>query len=69
MKTPNWIVVQDGTGDDPYSMHCLRCGAKQRFELPISITYWCSVAKVFEREHRRCKAVTPAEKPEGWSGP
>jgi hypothetical protein len=68
--TPDWIVIQDGTGgDDAYSLSCEHCGARQRFEVPLSVTYWCDVAKAFEREHRRCQEaelVQPAKKRKGW---
>ena len=58
----NWIVLHDGTkGDDAYSCWCMRCGAKQRFILPISIKYWCLVAKAFLADHQYCEAAEAAK--------
>jgi hypothetical protein len=52
----DWIIIHDGTkGDDAYALECLRCGAKQRCEPPVSIVYWARVAKAFAAEHRYCK--------------
>lgn len=63
MKPSPWIVAHDATkGNDAMAMECLRCGTKQRFVLPISISVWCAAAKAFEREHANCKACyAPAE--------
>jgi len=58
----DWIVIHDGTkGGDAYAIECLRCHAKQRFELPLSITYLCRVGKAFELEHKHCKPYYAAE--------
>ena len=53
-KTP-WIIANDATRDEAYMLKCLRCGATQSFNLPISIDYYVGVGKVFQKEHRRCK--------------
>ena len=56
MKPTPWIIVNDGTkGRDAYMLHCLRCGAVQRFELPISIDYFVNVGKAFQKEHGKCR--------------
>ena len=56
MKKVDWIIAYDGTkGDEAYMLKCLRCGAKQKFMLPVSIDYYLDIAKAFEREHKRCK--------------
>ncbi len=63
MKSADWIIAHDGTqGDDAYALECLRCGSKQRFSTPISITVYCAAAKAFEHEHRHCRVQ---EKPKG----
>ena len=60
MKSPDWIVVNDGTHrTHPYALRCLRCGAVQPVALPISVTGYCALGKVFEREHRRCLPAEP----------
>lgn len=56
MKSCPWIVVHDGTkGDDAYAIECQRCGEKQRFALPINLEIYLAAAKVFARQHTRCK--------------
>lgn len=58
----DWIIAHDGTkGKDAYAMECRRCGAKQRFALPIEISAWCAAAKAFERLHAKCVSVLPKE--------
>jgi hypothetical protein len=55
----DWIVANDAThGADAYAMECRRCGAKQRFVLPIAISVWCAAAKAFERQHATCLPVS-----------
>ena len=59
----DWIVIHDGTcGEDAYSLECLRCGAKQAFELPVSVTYITRVGRAFEAEHKRCEAAEAKRK-------
>ena len=55
MKETSWVIAHDGTGDKAYALECLRCGAVQTFETPLPVDYWVSVAKVFERAHRKCR--------------
>lgn len=58
MKPTPWIIAHDGTqGKDAYAMECLRCGEKQRFATPISITVYCAAAKAFEKQHARCRTT------------
>ena len=55
----HWIIAHDATKKaDAYAMECLRCGQKQRFVLPISISVWCAASKAFQREHATCKPVS-----------
>ncbi len=54
-KSHPWIVPHDGTGPQPYALECRRCGAVQEFRLPMAVTYWCAVAKLFERDHANCR--------------
>ena len=55
MKRAEWVIVHDGTkGMDAYMLECLRCGAKQRFVLPMSVDAWVAAAKAFEKIHKRC---------------
>lgn len=56
MKPYPWIIAHDGTqGDKSYMLECKRCGHTQKFEPPLSITYYLEVAKAFERMHKNCK--------------
>ena len=40
------------------AVECLRCGAKQRFRLPVAISVWLTAAKAFARQHSQCKPVS-----------
>ena len=56
MAKHEWIIAHDGSqGEDAMAVECKRCGEKQRFVLPISITVWCAAAKAFEKVHKLCK--------------
>jgi len=57
MKSCDWIIANDGSrGEKAYMIECLRCGATQPFSTPIPVDYWVSVAKAFEKIHKRCRA-------------
>jgi hypothetical protein len=56
MTTHDWIICHDATkGIDAYAMECLRCGEKQRVALPIGLQMYAAMAKVFTRQHKKCK--------------
>lgn len=58
------IVCRDGThGEDAYAVECKRCGAKQRFALPISISVYVAAAIAFGRQHAHCKPKKKAKVP------
>ena len=57
-----WIVANDATGPDPYTLHCLRCRGRQRFALPVTVDYFLAAAKNFQRRHENCP------KPAGGTG-
>lgn len=55
-KATDWIVTHDCTkGVDAMAMECRRCGVKQRFALPLNVNIWLAAAKVFQRQHAKCK--------------
>lgn len=54
METP-WIVANDATGPDPYTLLCERCNGRQRFDPPLSVDYFVGVTKAFVREHKTCE--------------
>lgn len=56
MTQHDWIVCHDGSDDlDAYAAECLRCGKKQRFALPISVSVYCAALRAFVELHSRCK--------------
>lgn len=56
----DWIICYDAThGDDAYAVECKRCGTKQRFAIPVNLDMWLAAAKVFQKQHRKCKAMPP----------
>jgi hypothetical protein len=58
-----WIVANDANGPDPYMLQCLRCGARQRFALPVTVDYFVAAVKAFQRKHEIC--LEPAAGPVG----
>lgn len=55
-KRTDWIVCHDGTqGTMAYAMECTRCGEIQKVALPITVNRYVAMARVFERDHARCK--------------
>ena len=65
-RTPTpWIVTHDGSGgDDAYAAACKRCGAVQRFAMPMALPVYIAAAKAFLKMHRNCKP-----RPDPPSGP
>lgn len=62
MKFHDWIIAHDCTcGEDAMAVECKRCGAKQRFVLPISISVWIAAARAFSKDHANCEVRTDAE--------
>lgn len=58
-ETP-WIIAYDGTkGADAYALECLRCGAKQRFVIPINVDVWVAAGMAFRKIHRKCREQKP----------
>src|SRR3990167_10110304 len=56
MRHRDWIICWDSTqGEKAYAMECLRCGELQKMATPITIDRYCAVAKIFSRDHARCK--------------
>ena len=53
----DWIVTYDGTqrGKPPMSMECTQCGSTLTPSLPISASHWLALAKVFGKEHKKCR--------------
>jgi hypothetical protein len=63
IKDTPWIIAHDSTcGELACAMECRRCGVVQKFSIPVSLTYWCAVAKAFRREHERCQVENQVEK-------
>ncbi len=55
-KCRDWVVAYDGTkGRDAYMMKCTRCGAEQRFTLPIAVNVYVAAGKAFEKMHKNCE--------------
>lgn len=65
----DWIIAHDATkGADAYMMECLRCGAVERFSLPISVTVYCAAAKAFVKRHKACKERVAVNEKSGEAG-
>jgi hypothetical protein len=63
MKYPSWVVAHDATeGDDSYAVECLRCGDKQCFAVPISVTVYIAATKAFAKLHSRCRTHSETSK-------
>ena len=57
----DWIIAHDGSiaAHPPMSLECQRCHATLAPSLPIAVDVWAALARIFQREHRRCKETVP----------
>ena len=54
------IISHDGRhGELAYAMECLHCGEVQKVATPMNLDCWVAVAKMFTRQHKRCKPKEP----------
>ena len=54
-----WIRANDATGTDAYMLSCLRCGYEQRFQVPMTASYFIAVMAAFQKEHEGCCEEVP----------